>query len=406
MMPAEPMTTPRELGGRIALIRGAAGRAFAPRLAASALARTCELWRDREFSARGATVARIAGDWGFSAALLHESLDALLAPFTAAALEAFAQQAARRRETIGFIMAGNVAGAGLHEIATALIAGAGVVIKTASTEPHFFAAFARTLSEVAPDLGARIAVFNWNRADAELATALRSRSDLLVAYGDDETVARLGTGGQFIGFGSKLSGALVAPSALGAGRIDRVVAALARDIALFEQLGCLSPHHVFVLGGDARGFAARLADALAESAAAMPPPARLKLGDGAAIRRAREVARWRRIAGEPVELWEGAHLSWTVIFDSCAAFCASPGFRTVYVSSIGGLEELRARLAPARGALEAFAIAGGEAEACAARRILSAAGVSWICAPGEIQSPPLEWRHGGGAFLDLLVMHR
>jgi hypothetical protein len=29
-----------------------------------------------------------------------------------------------------------------------------------------------------------------------------------------------------------------------------------------------------------------------------------------------------------------------------------------------------------------------------------------VCAPGEMQSPPLDWRHGGGAFLDLMVKRR
>jgi len=328
-MPAESMTTAIELRDRIAALRRATARPLARSRAASALARACELWRGRDYVARCETIARIAADSGFSRALLEQSLDALLAPFSAGALDAFARRVAARRETIGFVMAGNVAGAGLHEIVAALMTGAGVVIKTASAEPHFFSAFTGALSEIAPDMGEHIAVFNWSRADGELAAVLRRGCDLIVAYGDDATIARLGAGGRLIGFGSKLSGALVVPSALGAAEIDQVVQALARDIALFEQLGCLSPHHVFVLGGDARGFAARLADALGQSAVVMPPPVRLAPGDGAAIRAAREAARWRGIAGDPVELWEGAHLSWTVILDSRAGLCASGGFRTV-----------------------------------------------------------------------------
>jgi hypothetical protein len=30
-------------------------------------------------------------------------------------------------------------------------------------------------------------------------------------------------------------------------------------------------------------------------------------------------------------------------------------------------------------------------------------GIPYLCAPGEMQSPPLDWRHSGGGFLDLMV---
>src|SRR5271156_3177074 len=77
-----------------------------------------------------------------------------------------------RPKTIGFIAAGNVAGAGIHEIAIALIAGARMIVKTASAEPIFFAQFARTLAEIDPDAAARIEVVHWSRARADLTAAL------------------------------------------------------------------------------------------------------------------------------------------------------------------------------------------------------------------------------------------
>jgi hypothetical protein len=48
-----------------------------------------------------------------------------------------------------------------------------------------------------------------------------------------------------------------------------------------------------------------------------------------------------------------------------------------------------------------MAIAGDEAGDL--RAIITALGIPYICAPGEMQSPPLDWRHGGGRFLDLMV---
>src|SRR5713226_4068741 len=84
-----------------------------------------------------------------------------------------------------------------------------------------------------------------------------------------------------------------AASAVGA---HEAASAIARDVTLFEQRGCLSPHHVFVEGGDgtaSRDFAERIAHAL-DALAGRHTPARLTAGAAAAIRRARETARWRK----------------------------------------------------------------------------------------------------------------
>jgi len=286
---------------------------------AEALARAFDCWRDREFPKRRETVAQIASAWGYATALLDESLDAMLEPFRNSALRSFGARVPSRRDVIGFIMPGNVPGAGLHEFSTALIAGSGLIVKTSSTEPLFFGAFARTIAEVDPQVGARIAVFNWSRGQTHLTEAFRTACDWIVAFGSDATLAGLTTAEipatsnqskyrdtQLVGFGSRVSGALVMSEA---SRDSTDVAnALARDITLFEQRGCLSPHHVFVEGTGARAFAAELATALDRMAAKLPPPHRYGLEDAAAVRSVRENARWRALGGQDVALWEGARL--------------------------------------------------------------------------------------------------
>ena len=395
-----------EIATALERIRVGIGQAHDPARGASALAAVLEKWRARDFPARRAVVAQIRASLGFSAALLDASLDALLAPFTPDAMLSFAAAAAERREVIGFIMAGNAPGAGLHEIALALICGAGVIIKTATQEPHFFAQFAHSIREFDARLGARIEVFNWGRGDREATAALIGGASRIVAYGDDATLSALG-GERIVGFGSKLSGAIVTRGALEKVGGGATAVALARDVTLFEQLGCLSPHHVFVedeTGSAAREFAHALAEALAALALALPPPEALALEDGTALRRARETARWRGIAGAAVELIAGPGVGWAVIYDRDAAFSPSPGFRTVYASPFHDREDLRARLAPAAGRLEAFSLAsGGSGDDDAMIADLEALGVAYIAAPGAIQSPPLTWRHGGGAYLDSMI---
>ena len=301
-----------------------------------------------------------------------------------------------KAKTVGFIAAGNVAGAGIHEIAIALIAGARVLIKTASAEPIFFAEFARTLAEVDREAGARIEVLNWRRARTDLTDELTAKCERIVAYGDDATIESLRNRPNVIGFGSRVSAALIDASC-----IDGVAELLARDVALFEQLGCLSLHHVFALSPDgraARDLAIRMAEALELLAVSMPP-ARIPVRDAAEIRGVRERARWRAISGEPVELFEGPRLVWTVVFEAKAdLFRVSPGFRTVHVTAVRDLAEFRDCIGNMSGRIEAMAVTGDDCEIEA-----RAMGIPYVCAPGEMQSPPLIWRHGGGGFLDMMV---
>jgi hypothetical protein len=383
---------------------------------ADTLARAFAFWRNRNYTRRREAVAAIAHSADFSVASLDNSIDALLRPFTADALKSFATLVsvsgrADRPNTIGFIAAGNVAGAGIHEIAIALIAGAHVIVKTASAEPIFFAQFARTLAEIDPDAAARIEVLHWSRARIDLTAALIAKCDRVVVYGDDLTIESLHRP-NVIGFGSRVSAAVVAGGAIIPSRIDALAEALARDVALFEQLGCLSPHEVFVVSsaeGAARALAVRMSAAL-ESLGKSMPPARIPLSDAAQVRAVRERARWRAIAGEPVELFEGRALEWTLVFEPHGApndsFKISPGFRTVYVTGLRNLAEFRDCIENVAGRIEAMAVAGNESEAAEIRATLATLGIPYVCAPGEMQSPPLDWRHGGGAFLDLMVRRR
>lgn len=383
-----------------ARIRDAVSTPISPRRIAASLKAALALWRERGFERRRATVTAIAERTAFSPKLIDSSLDALLAPFTDDALDALVPALSRRAELIGFVLAGNVAGAGLHEVLIALACGAGVLIKSAAAEPVFFSNFVSTLQD--PQVAARVAVFGWSRARRDLTLALRNYSDILVVYGDDSTIAALAEPGKaLIGFGSRISGAAIAASVR---EFGETAEAIARDVSLFEQLGCLSPHHVFVEDSDgdrARRFASDLAAALDRALSGLPGPRELPLDDGAAIRRARETARWHAIAGERVRLLEGAQFAWTVILDENSGFRVSPGFRTVYVSPFRDLSHLRSLLAPAESKLEAFALVGSPEECARLGTMLRWLGASYLAAPGQMQSPPLTWRHGGGAFLDL-----
>ncbi len=392
-----------ELRALAASLAREAGRVPKPLRVAASLGALFERWRRRRFPPRAQTVERLAHSSGMSRELLDESLDALLAPFTAAALDAFATRLEGRRLGVGaFVMPANVAGAGVHELVAALLAGAAALVKVSSREPFFFPAMLATLSEIAPDIGARVAVAVFGRERPELADAMLDSTDFAVALGDDETISSFDARKTFFGFGSRASGAFVTRQACEQ-RGEHTALALARDVAMFEQRGCLSPHHVFVECADragADGFAGALARALSALAQTLAP-ARLPFEAASAIRRVRESARWRRLGGRDVALWEGPAMAWTVVMDPQARFQLSPAYRTVTITPVADLGDLDERLAAMHGRLEAFSVAAGTSAEGAAN-LLARRGVTWICEPGSIQSPPLEWRHGGGAFLDFV----
>ena len=387
-------------------LRDAAAIPLPPAQAAAAVAAACALWRDPSYERRRRTIAMIAANSGYSDALLSESLDALLAPFTADALQSFAAKVKNEPRLIGFVIPGNVVGAGLHELAQALIADAAVLVKSASAEPLFFAQLARTMGEVDPALAARISVLSFDRTQTELARALQDNCDEMVVFGDDGTVDALSRGGCVTGFGARLSGALLSREAIAPATSDAVADGLARDITLFEQRGCLSPHHIFIEDPtqlEARRFAGCLAVALDRLAHMLPPPRALNLGVAAAIRATREASRWRKLGGETVDLWEGNALSWSVIYDAAIPFRVSPLYRTVFVTPVSDFADFKARLAAVSNRLEAFAVADPANRLDDARAWLSDAVVSYLASPGMMQSPPFEWPHGKGAFLKRII---
>jgi hypothetical protein len=370
---------------------------------AEVLASVFEHWRDRRFRDRGDAVSAIASRTGWSRELLDESIDALLAPFSRDALDSFASTVQPRERIGGFIMPANVPGAGMHELVAALISGAIAIVKTSEREPVFFHYFARTLAHVAPEVGSRLEVTSFGRHDCDRIDALKKRCDFIVALGDDANLAQLDQMPRLFAFGSRASGALI--SLAGPANIAALATAVARDVSLFEQQGCLSPHHIFIEGpGDthAAEFAMLLAHAL-DTVAIKLPSAKLSFPAASAIRGIRESARWRSIGGQPVALREDDAMSWTVVFDPTARFTISPGFRTVTVSAIRDAEDLASRLAPIAGRLEAFGLAVPRDARPLWLDVLGGAGVTYVCDPGQMQSPPLTWPHGGGAFLDFLL---
>jgi hypothetical protein len=154
------------------------------------------------------------------------------------------------------VLSANVFVAAHRAVALALAASSRVTVRPSRREP----VFARRLAEAAPGL-------------FDVSDELTPRAgDLVFAYGSDETLERirrkLPEGVAFRPHGSGFGVAVVSARHAGV----EAARALALDVVLFDQRGCLSPRAVAFVGDEeeARAFAASVAEELAAVSERVP----------------------------------------------------------------------------------------------------------------------------------------
>ncbi|MEJ7733114.1 MAG: acyl-CoA reductase [Polyangiaceae bacterium] len=157
------------------------------------------------------------------------------------------------------VLSANVCTAPLRALALAAATAPSVAVRPSRRDPVVADLLVRALQD---DAQARAAPLEIEKV-AEVAPG---GGDELHVYGSDETIAAfrrraVGTqrGGAVVlrGHGTGIGVALIEADA----EVERVAAALARDVVPFDQQGCLSPRFALVAGGPARAetFAAALA---------------------------------------------------------------------------------------------------------------------------------------------------
>jgi hypothetical protein len=194
--------------------------------------------------------------------------------------------------------------------------------------------------------------------------------DEVHAYGRDETLGALTLGARVrlrafgSGFGVALPGADVA----------REAAALANDVVVFDQRGCLSPRVALVAPDRADAFVDALAGALAEAARQVP---RGPLDEGDR----RELARWAATASAlgRVSVGDGFAVG---LAEEPDAPLIPPPLRVVHVLPC---ESIGPRVAALVGRATAL---GGEGELFEQARILAPR--ARATALGRMQKPPLD----------------
>ncbi len=397
----------RALRAEVQLARDALlARPFDETLAA--LGRVLESWRDPHSAWRVALEEELPSASGFSRETVRAGLDLAFEGWTADALASVARaELPERREgapLTTLILGGALPMPSLLSMLAPLVLRSPILAKPGSHDRVTPRLVARSLLETDALLGDCAAVIDVRSDDAACMEVLLE-SECVVATGSDETLdalrARMERPERLIEHGHRLSLAALGPEACGAA-LAAHAEALALDVAHWDQLGCLSPIAVFAPAHARGAVAEALASALARVEARMPR-GRVDTRSAAAITSERAEAELRAAGGEDTQVHASDDTAWTVIAEDHAAVRPAPLHRFVRVFPADGAAALLDAVAPYAAHLAGLALAGFGAEERALAERLRALGATWICAPGRLQAPPLDWPRDGHRVLASLL---
>jgi hypothetical protein len=313
-------------------------------------------------------------------------------------------------EFLVHIAAGNIPNPTLMSIVLGLLTRSAQFVKCASGTALLPRLFAHSIYDADHKLGACLELAEWRGGRKDLEEVLFAEADCVTATGSDETLAavraRLPSQVRFLGHGHRVSFGYVASGALAGFGAKKVVQRAAMDVVAWNQLGCLSPHVIYVEHGGgiaAEQFAELLAEELANREAT-EPRGELSTEEAAGIASRRAFYEVRAAHSPDTRMWRSENsTAWTVVYESDPKFQASCLNRFIYVKGTAGLAEVLRGADAIRGKVSTVGLAATDDRAPELALPLARWGVTRICPLGQMQNPPLLWRHDGRPALADLV---
>jgi hypothetical protein len=390
------------------------------------LCETGQLWREPNDRFRQLALQHSPAATGFPGAVLTAGLDAMFAEWTpenferllvqefgdANRLERFAdcganadaRRAARvlAPEFIVHVGAGNLPCPAIMSLVFGVLLRSAQFLKCATGTSFVPRLVAHALREVEPALGACLEIAEWHGGNAPLEDALFAEADCVTVTGSDETIAavraRLPGRIRLAAYGDRVSFGYVTREALAGIALTSTLAAAAGDIAAWNQMGCLSPHVIYV---ETRGriapeeFAEMLAGELARREA-LDPRGPISEAEAAGITTRRHLYALRAAHAFDTRQWHSqGSTAWTVVCETDPRFQISCGHRFVYVKGVNAPNEAMEGADAWRGRVSTVGLAASEPRVRDVAEQFAQWGVSRLCPIGRMQQPPLFWRHDG-----------
>jgi hypothetical protein len=313
-------------------------------------------------------------------------------------------------EFVVHIAAGNLPNPTLMSIVLGLLTRSAQFVKCATGTSFLPRLFAHSIYDADHKLGACLEIAEWRGGVGLLEQALFAEADCVTATGSDETLAAIRTKlppkVRFLGYGHRVSFGFVASGALTGFHAKKVVQRAAADVVAWDQLGCLSPHVIYVEHGggvSAEQFAELLAAEL-DRREATEPRGHVPTELAATIASRRGFYEVRAAHSPETRMWQSANsTAWTIIYEADPKFQASCLHRFVYVKGTPDLENALQGADDLRGKISTVGLAAPEDMAVELAQRLARWGVTRVCPLGQMQHPPLLWRHDGRPALGDLV---
>jgi hypothetical protein len=436
-LPPEATLTATMIGEACQTLKRNRERYLADRSTASrvdVLSAVAKDWLDANYLFRQLALAQGPAATGFSRATLTAGLDAFFAQLTPENLYALLEQdlSGRRRldefvsaateknldraaiatapELLVHVTAGRLPNPVLHGITLGVLARSAQFVKCASGASLLPRLFAHSLHQAEPKLGACLEIAEWAGGNLELEKALFDEADCVTATGTDETLAairqRLPSKIRFLSYGHRVSFAFVAGAVLSGLNARRIAARAATDVAAWNQLGCLSPHVIYVEQGGAvapEQFGELLAEELTRREE-LEPRGEIEIEAAAAIASRRSFYEVRASHSPDTRLWcSKDSTAWTVVYEADPRFQLSCLNRFIYVKAAASLTDALQNADGVRGKVSTAGLAAPEDKAQALATELARWGATRICPIGQMQNPLLTWRHDGRPALGDLV---
>ena len=390
------------------------------------LAGVAQSWLEPENPFRKLALERGPDATGFSRETLAAGLDSFFARITTNHLQALVVQefgdlqrldslcansdgqklerasCVRGPELLAHITGGCIPNPALTSIIFGLLLHSAQFVKCAGGTSFIPRLFAHSIYEVEPKLGACLEIAEWKGGSELLENALFAETDCLTATGSDETLEairkRLPQKTRFIGYGHRVSFAFVTHQVLSGMNPQKIIHRAARDVTAWNQLGCLSPHVIYVESGgkiSPEQFAEMLAtelDALEKS----ETRGKLSAKESADIAYRRSFYEVRAAHSLETKMWSSLDsTAWTVIFENDPRFQMSCLNRFIYVKTVANLQQAMEGADAVRGKISTVGIAATEDRVKEIAEQWARWGVTRICPLGQMQNPPLLWRHDG-----------
>ncbi len=389
-------------------------------------------WLSPDFSFRRMTLEAAPEITGFPAPVLAAGLDQFFQLLTVENLESMLWQElghpqrldsffpndrgwgsqragmAHGPQLIGHVAPGNLPIPTMMEMVLGLLVRSAQFVKCASGRGFVPRMFAHSIYEADRKLGACLEIAEWKGGLDALDLALFAECDCVVATGSDETLAaisgKIPRTARFIGYGTRVSFAYVTREALR--QTQSVVKRAAADVAAWNQCGCLSPHVIYVEDGgtvSAETFADLLAKEL-EALEGTHPRGPLSATEASDIARRRSFYEVRAAHSPETKMWaSNQSTAWTVVLESDPKFQVSCLNRFIYIKAVTEVDQALHGADSMREKISTVGLAAGAADAPELARKFARWGARRICPLGQMQRPPLGWRHDGRPALGDLV---